>query len=80
MSLKAGTTTDFDGSMAAAIKDAWDGVRGDTPTSEQMRLLFIAVAQGVINHLKQNPDSFVIDIQSTAGTDITYTGKVTAVT
>lgn len=79
MSLKAGSSADFGNSMAEAIQKAWDSVRGDTPTSEQMKLLFIAIANGVIEHLKNNPDSFVFSIESPDGTSINFNIKVTAI-
>ncbi len=62
MTLKAGTTNDFSDSMAAAIEAAlkteWPNVMGAGSTVDsnpQLRLLCIAVAQGVLRHLKDNP-------------------------
>lgn len=60
MSLKAGSTADFKNSMAEAIQTAWDRVRGDTPTSDQMKLMFIAIAQGVVQHLVAHPEAFIV--------------------
>lgn len=80
MALKAGSTADFGNSMAEAMQKAWDSVRGETPTSEQVKLLFIAIANGVVEHLKNNPDSFIINIETPEGVDVNYTGKVTQIT
>lgn len=69
MVLKAGTMrgTDFAGSMAEAMEKAfeveWRAVKKSAlPTAgqEDRRLLFIAIAQGVVRHLKENADSFKI--------------------
>lgn len=66
MALKAGTPSDLSGSMAEAIKTAFNNhyreVMGkDHPESnKQMDLLCVAVAEGVINHLKAHPEAFVI--------------------
>lgn len=74
MELKAGTTmndsgsSELDNSMAKAIEDAflkeWPKIMGDgssaPESNDQMRLLFIAIAQGVIRHLHDNPDAFQV--------------------
>jgi hypothetical protein len=54
--LYAGTLADFDDSMAKAIEDALDQLLGPLPSAPQKlvndrRALFIAISQGVINHL-----------------------------
>lgn len=53
----AGTLLDFDDSMAQAIENALNAVSGPLPSAPQKivddrRKLFIAIANGVINHLK----------------------------
>lgn len=61
MALKAGTLTDFDNSMAKDMEDAlgvlWLAKTGEPLSSaaqEDRRLMFIAIAQGVVRHLKDN--------------------------
>ncbi len=61
MTLKAGTLTDFDDSMAEAMENAlanlWLAKTGQalpSATQEDRRLMFIAIAQGVVRHLKDN--------------------------
>lgn len=61
MALKAGTLTDFDNSMAKAMEDAlgvlWLAKTGEPLSSaaqEDRRLMFIAIAQGVVKHLRDN--------------------------
>lgn len=61
MALKAGTLTDFDNSMAKAMEDAlgvlWLAKTGQPLASaaqEDRRLMFIAIAQGVVKHLRDN--------------------------
>ena len=84
MALKAGTKQDMTGSMAAAIERAflleWPSVMGDAPVpstpSPEMRLLFVAIAQGVIRHIRDNPGSFLVDVD--AGNH-SGAGRVTAV-
>lgn len=68
MALKAGIRADYTNSMAQAMEkaflDEWPKIMdSDEPKPEmtdQMRLLFIAVAQGVVRHLVNNPDSFKV--------------------
>jgi hypothetical protein len=68
MALKPGTINDYDSSMAQAMEEAflaeWKNAMGDADLPEpnnQMRLMFVAVAQGVVRHLHENPDAFRID-------------------
>jgi hypothetical protein len=81
MPLQPGTVTDFANSMAAAMETAfkqqWPYVMGDAPvpaTSEQMKLLFVAVAQGVVNHLKDHHASFKVQVNETGSGD--YRGDI----
>ncbi|MCX6223386.1 MAG: hypothetical protein NTV01_01300 [Bacteroidia bacterium] len=69
MALIAGTfTNNYSGSMAEAIENAfkseWPNIMG-TPapaTDAQMKLLCIAIAQGVIRHLVNHPEAFDINV------------------
>lgn len=71
--LKAGTKGSYTGSMAEAIEKAfqtaWPGLMdGDVPGSTpDMKLLFIAIAQGVVEHLKGHADSFKVEVDLSGG-------------
>ena len=67
--LKAGTSEDFEGSMAQAMEVAfakeWGPNMGGVPppTAQQMlRKVFSAIAQGVVRHLFENPGAFRVAI------------------
>lgn len=67
MPLKAGTIADYDKSMAAAMEEAlranWGFAMPDTNmpiSNDLLKLIFIAISQGVVNHLKENKTSFEI--------------------
>jgi hypothetical protein len=71
--LYGGTLVDFDttDNMARAIEDAYRQVRinaGITqplpsgPNAQDMRLLFLAVARGVIQHLAAHPQAFEVRV------------------
>lgn len=88
MPLKAGTNLDasgFAGSMAAAMLEAfkteWPRVMGHEaalPESfDQMKLLFAAVAQGVVRHLQQHATDFKVKVDGPGSID--YTGSVTQI-
>ena len=72
MPLKAGSNFDASGfsdsmaeAMAQAFKAEWPLVMGDAPvpeTSGQMKLLFAAVAQGVVKHLQQHATDFKVTV------------------
>ncbi len=76
MSLKAGTNADFSASMAEAIENAlqqeWPHVMGagqSVESNPQLRLLCIAVAQGVVRYLKDHAeDSFEVHLDSSIDT------------
>ena len=78
MSIKAGTNAEFPGSLAEAIEHAlkkeWPYVMGEGQTVEsnpQMRLLCIAVAQGVIRYLKDHANnSMLVDLVTTPANSI----------
>jgi hypothetical protein len=81
MALKPGTLEDISGSMAEAMEQVFrealpsvvpgaDPGRGEA----ERRLLFVAVAQGVVRHLAANPNAFKVGISLTDGT-----GEVTEI-
>lgn len=86
--LKAGVLDDMPASMAEAIESALDAqlevagrppLAGSGPEAEAMRQLIVAVAQGVVNHLADNPDAFVtasVDGHEHAVAAITRSGSV----
>jgi hypothetical protein len=41
-----------------------------------MRMMFVAIATGVINHLKNNPEAFAVQV---TGSNLTLNGNVTSV-
>jgi len=70
MPLKPGSYVSFSNSMAAAMESAfqtyWQSVKG-TPLPdaglEDRKILFIAIARGVVQHLREQvPSSFVLDV------------------
>jgi hypothetical protein len=70
MAIKPGTLDDFSGSMAEAIEHALDlALRDDdlpglpmddTPERRDRRRLFVAIARGVVQHLKAEEASMVV--------------------
>lgn len=72
MPIKAGTVSDFSNSMAAAMEQAMseEYIRlKDEPFpsdlgQEDRHMLFTAIAQGVVKHLTENLDAFVISTSS----------------
>ena len=80
MPLKAGSKADYADSMANVMEQAfykeWSSFMGsaDKPDpSPQMQLLFVAIAQGVVEHLKAYHDSFHVKVNN--GSD-QYEGTV----
>jgi hypothetical protein len=74
--LTAGTYTDGpakNGSMAAAIEWHLNQLLAtplptdDTPEARDRRRLFAAIARGVIEHLKENPDALKVVFTSVDG-------------
>ena len=63
MALNAGKKS-YQGSMAQLMKSVFDEqmAQGQPKPSEQMKLLFIAVAEGVVRHLVAHPEAFVITV------------------
>lgn len=86
MPLKPGSNSasaSFAGSMASAMEQAfneeWPYVMKDAavpPSSEQMKLLFTAIAKGVVRHLQANANSFKVTVSN--GIE-THTGTVTSI-
>jgi hypothetical protein len=91
MPLKAGTKgpvgPGIDGyadSMAEAMEIAfmkqWPYLMGDAdvpPPNEQMRLMFIAISQGVVNHLSENHDAIKVAVSDSGSGN--YTGESTSI-
>lgn len=81
---KAPGSATYSGSMANAMEQAfreeWPYVMGDADlpaSNEQLNLMFRAVAQGVIRHLKQNCASLKVTVNiNVGGTNYTATGSV----
>ena len=90
MSLNPGTkipradgTDGYVNSMAQAMEEAfkqeWPYVMkgADTPAAnDQMRLMFIAVARGVVKHLKDNHESFKVTVASNGIGDVSSVDAV----
>ena len=67
----------FRDSMAEAIEDAfqseWLGAKEEVfgdPGLEDRKILFSAIAQGLVNHLRDNLDAFIIDVTTTQTTEV----------
>ena len=72
MSLKAGTVSDFGNSMAQAIETAFANelmtLKGQALpdfATEERRMLFCAIAQGVLAHLHDNDASLKVKLDGT---------------
>jgi hypothetical protein len=85
--LYGGTLADFDvtDNMAREIESAFRAVRLSAGITDplpsgaranDMRMMFIAIATGVINHLKNNPKAFAVEVSDST---ITIDGEVTGV-
>ncbi len=76
MALKAGTLQDtifsdvmtMVGEMEKAFREDWPKVMNEAELPDeldpQMKLVFVAVAKGVVRHLANNADAFKISVQS----------------
>lgn len=69
MTLDPGTPGALSGSMAGAMREAWDYYwprvmpgRPDPLVGPFLDVLFVAVAQGVVRHLAENPRAFNVEI------------------
>lgn len=81
MPLKPGKVepaTDFSGSMAEAMEDAlrrhWPDVMPSStiPFDDRfLKLFFVAIAQGVVNHLEEHPQSFKVEVTVPDHTGVT---------
>ena len=72
MPIKAGTVADFAGSMAEAMEQAlaeeYHNVKGEALPGmgqDDRRMLLSAIAQGVVRHLKDNLDAFILSSEVT---------------
>ena len=75
MALKPGTLSDYNGSMAEAIEQAFGAVwtermGSSLPTQMQQdrRMMFVAIAQGVIKHLRDEAAAsfdVAVDVEQT---------------
>jgi hypothetical protein len=71
----------YSGSMAEAIEDALNDLRAEKglsalpPNDADRQMLFLAIAQGVINHLKDREEAFQITftVDATTPASITVT-------
>jgi hypothetical protein len=63
MALKAGRNS-YSGSMAELMEKIFKEqlANGQPKSSEQMKVLFIAVAEGVVRHLVEHPEAFVVTV------------------
>ena len=86
MGLTAGTIGSFSGSMAEAIENAfikaWPDAMGGPPppppqSNNQMRLMYVAIAQGVCQYLAAHPEAFVL---TTTFDGTNYHTTVTSIT
>lgn len=66
MALKGGHVSDFDGSLAASIEqalaDEWQAVKGQALPGDgrdDRRMLFVAIAQGVLRYLKAHQNDML---------------------
>ena len=67
--------------MEAALAAEWPIIMDGQPApalNDQMHLMFIAIAKGVVSHLKSNPDAFKVTVKQ-VGTGNNYTGNVSGI-
>lgn len=66
MALKSGNSSDFEASMAAAMEEAfkeeWPNLMDGEPPppNAQTKLLYLAIAKGVVRHLVAHAEAFEI--------------------
>jgi hypothetical protein len=62
--LKAGTLSNFTGSMAEAMEQEMQALIGPLPDSpdevKARRVMFIAISRGVVRHMKDQLPAFVV--------------------
>ena len=86
MALKAGHVDDFSGSLAEAIENAmkaeWQTVKGepmpDTDPKDR-RILFVAIAQGVLGYLNAHANDAINTIEFDTGVGTTDTLTIESV-
>ena len=86
MALKAGHVDDFSGSLAEAIENAmkeeWQAVKGepmpDTDPNDR-RILFVAIAQGVLGYLNAHTNDAINTIEFDTGAGTTDTLSIESV-
>jgi hypothetical protein len=78
LSTEAGMPSAFQSSLAAAIETALNNllppegrdtllVNDNSPETRDRRVFFCAIAQGVVNHLRDNADAFKVHLHFTGG-------------
>jgi hypothetical protein len=72
------TSTELTAFMQQALRQEWQATKGSVisnTTVEDMRLIFAAVARGLLNYLETHQDDFIntITVQERSGTQITQT-------
>ena len=79
MALKAGKT-DFTNSMAEAMEKVFKEqlAMGLPKPADQMKVLFIAVAEGVVRHLVAHPEAFVVTVTQDNNNKHTTTVKISS--
>jgi hypothetical protein len=79
--LKAGSLADFGGSMAEAIENEMALLIGPLPDSPaeitNRRVLFVAIARGVVRHLRDREQAFEVTASVIANT-VNTTVDITA--
>ena len=89
MALKAGTVANFGGSMAEAMEQAFESEWFDLKQEalpgageQERKILFAAVAQGVVNYLQANINSSInidVSVSQIGGGPINSEGEATNV-
>jgi hypothetical protein len=67
--------------METAFGNVWLSIMAGQPVpamNPQMHLMFLAIAEGVVNHLKANAEAFQVTVKQT-GTNTTYAGNVSVI-
>ncbi len=85
MGLKSGSVNDFGSSMAEAMEQAfqtqWNQAKGKAlpeAGADDRRILFSAIAQGVLGHLQQHINEalqIVVEVEQTSGSLINSSGS-----
>jgi len=74
MALKAGTLENISGSMAEVMEQVFrDALPSVVPGADankgeaERRLIFVAVAQGVVRHLQEHHNAFKVEVELPGG-------------